>query len=493
MSRPLNILFVSSEVEPFAKTGGLADVSRALPQAIRDLGHEVRLLMPKYRTVDEGNFRLHEVIRLKEIDVPVGPRVEKASIKSFIEANTRSKVQVYFLVNDSLFNRKGLYGNPDTNKDYHDNDERFIFFCRATLETLKRLGWRPDILHCNDWQTGLIPAYLKTLYQTDPFFKGIRTVFTIHNMAYQGSFPASSFAKTHLPQQSFQQEGVEFYGNLNFLKAALFYSDIITTVSEKYAEEIISSDEFGCGLTGILQKRKADVFGILNGVDYSVWSPEVDPLIPHKYDSKNLDGKYENKSALLRHFGLEEKEETPLIGVISRLADQKGFDLIKEIAEDFLKLDVQFVLLGSGEKKYQELFESMKKKHPKKVGVCFGFNNELAHLIEAGSDMFLMPSRYEPCGLNQIYSLRYGTIPIVRATGGLEDTIEDYDAATGNGTGFKFYRYEGRELLKAIERAISVYRNKTAWRKMMKQAMLKDFSWEASAKKYVNLYKNLLK
>jgi starch synthase len=493
MSRPLNILFVSSEVEPFAKTGGLADVSGALPRAIRDLGHEVRIAMPKYKSVEERKFHLHEVLRLKQIDIPVGQEVEKASVKSSILTNTKAKIQVYFLANESLFNRAGLYGSPETHKDYPDNDKRFIFFCRGVLETLKLLRWQPDIIHCNDWQTGLIPAYLKTLYKNDPFFSSVKTIFTIHNMAYQGLFPESSFAKTHLPQELFVPDGVEFYGKLNFMKAGLVYSDVVTTVSERYALEIQSSDEYGCGLSGILQKRRSDLFGILNGIDYSIWNPEVDALIPQKYDAKNLEGKQVDRVELLRKFKLEGKEGIPVIGCISRLAEQKGFDLIGDAVEDFLKLDVQFILLGTGDKKYEDLFQAIQKRHPQKVGVYIGFSNELAHLIEAGSDMFLMPSRYEPCGLNQMYSLRYGTIPIVRATGGLEDTIEDYDPATGNGTGFKFSPYDAMELVNTVQRALAAYADQHAWRKLMKQGMQKDFSWEASAKKYVALYKNVLK
>jgi starch synthase len=490
---PLNILFVSSEVDPFAKTGGLADVSGALPQAIKDLGHEVRVIMPKYRSVDERKFHLHEVLRLKEIDIPIGQEVERASVKSCILTNTSAKIQVYFLANESLYDRSGLYVNPENHKDYPDNDKRFIFFCRGVLETLKRLGWKPHIIHCNDWQSALIPAYLKTVYRGDSFFLKVKTIFTIHNMAYQGSFPRSSFLKTHLPDELFAPEGVEFYGNFNFLKAGLVYADVITTVSEKYAQEIQSSDEYGCGMSGILRKRSSDVYGILNGIDYSVWNPETDTLIPQKYDARNLDGKVTNKIELLRKFKLEYREGTPVIGCISRLAEQKGFDLIGQIADDLLKLDIQFILLGTGEKKYHDLFEAIQKRYPQKAGVYLGFSNELAHLIEAGSDMFLMPSRYEPCGLNQMYSLRYGTVPIVHATGGLDDTIEDFDPESGNGTGFKFFRYDARELLKTIERAVALYANKPAWRKLMKQGMQKDFSWESSAKKYIALYKNVLK
>jgi starch synthase len=493
MSRPLNILFVSSEVEPFAKTGGLADVSGALPRAIKDLGHEIRIAMPKYRSVEERRFHLHEVLRLQEFDIPIGQELEKASVKSSILTNTKAKIQVYFLANESLFERSGLYASPETHKDYPDNDKRFTFFCRGVMETLKLLQWRPDIIHCNDWQTGLIPAYLKSLYRNDPFFSKAKTIFTIHNMAYQGLFPESSFAKTQLPQGLFIPDGVEFYGNLSFMKAGLVYSDVITTVSERYALEIQSSDEYGCGLSGVLQKRKSDLFGVLNGIDYSVWNPEVDTLIPQKYDARNLEGKQVNKTELLKKFRLERKEGTPVIGCISRLAEQKGVDLIGDIAEDLSNLDVQFILLGTGDKKYEDIFEALQKRYPQKVGVYIGFSNELAHLIEAGSDMFLMPSRYEPCGLNQMYSLRYGTIPIVRATGGLEDTIEDYDQATGSGTGFKFSRYDPKDLFNTIQRALAVFADQHAWRKLMKQGMQKDFSWEASAKKYVALYKNVLK
>jgi starch synthase len=490
---PLNILFVSSEVEPFAKTGGLADVSGALPQAIKELGHEIRIIMPKYRSVDERKLHLHEVLRLKEIDIPIGQEVEHGSVKSCILANTGAKIQVYFLANDSLYNRSGLYINSENHKDYPDNDKRFTFFCRGVLETLKLLGWQPDLIHCNDWQTGLIPAFLKTLYHRDAFFQKVKTIFTIHNMAHQGSFPKSSFLKTHLPEELFLPDGVEFYGNFNFLKAGLVYADVITTVSEKYAQEIQASDEYGCGMSGILRKRAADVYGILNGIDQSVWSPEIDSLIPQKYDVRNLDSKLTNKIELLRKFKLEHRDGTPVIGCISRLAEQKGFDLIGQIADDLLKLDVQFVLLGTGEKKYHDLFEALQKRFPEKFGAYLGFSNELAHLIEAGSDMFLMPSRYEPCGLNQMYSLRYGTIPIVRATGGLDDTIEDYDPERGNGTGFKFSNYDAPELLRTIERSLAVYANKPAWRRMMKHAMQKDFSWESSARKYIALYKRVLK
>ncbi|MBI3111536.1 MAG: glycogen synthase GlgA [Ignavibacteriales bacterium] len=492
MSKPLNILFISSEVEPFAKTGGLADVSSALPQAIKELGHEIRIMMPRYRFISERKFKLHDIIRLKDIPIPIGKNTEVGNVKSSFISNLKEKVQVYFFDNVNYFGRDGIYQSPVGKKDYKDNDERFIFFCRGVLETLKRLGWQPDIIHCNDWQTGLVPAYLKSIYASDPFFKNVKTVFTIHNMAYQGAFPVESFDKSGLPKDHYHQEGSEAYGKFNFLKSALAFSDAITTVSERYAEEICSSDEFGAGLNGFLAQRKKDLRGILNGIDYQAWDPAADDSIYRMYDAKSLEAKVDNKKALANRFKLPYKENTPIIGAISRLVDQKGFDLVLEILDDLLKLDVQFVLLGSGEKGVEKKFEAMQKKHTSQMGVFFGFDNELAHLIEAGSDMFLMPSKYEPCGLNQMYSMRYGTPPIVRATGGLEDTVEDYSGG-GKGTGFKFEAYDARELLKAVQRALKVYQQPEEWKKLMRNGMTRDFSWEHSAKKYVNLYKDILK
>jgi starch synthase len=492
MAKPLNVLFVSSEVEPFAKTGGLADVAGALPQALKALGHEVRVIMPRYGSINERKSHLHEMLRLKEIGIPVGKKTFPASVKSSFITSNQAKVQVYFLDSPALFGRTGLYVSPDTKRDYADNDERFIFFCRGTLEILKKLGWQADIIHCNDWHTGLIPAYLKTLYAKDPFYRETRTVFTIHNMAYQGVFPPSAFAKTLLPSEIFSPGGVEAFGQLNFLKAGLSYADVITTVSERYAVEICTSDELGCGLQATVARRKKDLTGILNGADYTQWDPAVDELIPHRYEVRTMDLKVENKRALCAKMNLPFDEKVPLVGIISRLADQKGFDLIGEAMDALMEMNLQMVVLGTGEKRYHDLFEKAARKHPKKLAVSLTFNNELAHLIEAGSDIFLMPSRYEPCGLNQIYSLRYGTIPVVRTTGGLDDTIQDA-AVAGGGTGFKFEEYSSGEMLKAVERAVKMFADQGAWKKLMKNGMGKDFSWEASAKKYLHLYRSLVK
>ncbi|MBI2620090.1 MAG: glycogen synthase GlgA [Ignavibacteriales bacterium] len=491
MSKPLNILFVSSEVDPFAKTGGLADVSSSLPKAIKESGHEIRIMMPRYRFISERKFKLHDIIRLKDIPIPVGEAAELGNVKSSFISNLKDKVQVYFLDNAKYFGRDGVYQSPASKKDYQDNDERFIFFCRGVLETLKRLGWQPDIIHCNDWQAGLIPGYVKTVYGDDAFFKSIKTVFTIHNMAYQGAFPGDSFQKSGLPKEIFVPEGVEAYGKFNFLKTALYFADAITTVSKKYAEEICASDEMGAGLNGLLAHRKKDLHGILNGIDYHIWNPLTDELIYRKYDVKSIEAKIDNKKALVKRFNLEYNDTIPLVGAISRLVDQKGFDLVLEAMDDLMKLDLQFVLLGAGDHKIEKKFESYQKKYPSKMGVFFGFDDELAHLIEAGSDMFLMPSRYEPCGLNQMYSMRYGTVPVVRATGGLDDTVEDY--AGGKGTGVKFEKYDPKELVKAVHRAMKIYHQPDEWKKLMRNGMAKDFSWEHSARQYAALYRELLK
>ena len=491
MSRQLNVLLLSSEVEPFAKTGGLADVSSALPKSIKSLDHEVRIMMPRYGSINERKARLHEMIRLKDIPVPLGKKQLLASVRSSFLNNSHSKIQVYFLDNHALFGRSGLYVHPDTKKDYEDNDARFTFFARGVLEVLKRLGWQPDIIHCNDWQTGLVPTYLKTIYKDDPFYRDTKTVFTVHNMAYQGVFPKSSFAKTGLPDTVLGENGIESNGQLNLLKAGLVYADAITTVSEGYAKEIQASEEFGCGLQDVVKARKRDLTGILNWIDYAEWNPATDQTIPHKYDFKTLDLKSENKKALLQHINLPFQDAVPLIGMVSRLAEQKGFDIIMDVFEAMMQLPIQVVVLGVGEKRYHDFFTKAQKKYPEQVSAHLTFNGDLAHFIEAGSDMFLMASRYEPCGLNQLYSLKYGAVPIVRATGGLEDTVEDYNPSTGTGTGFKFTGYNGEELLKAVKRALETFADRVAWKKIIRNGMAKDFSWDSSARKYLQLYRSL--
>ncbi len=488
----LKILIASPEVFPFAKSGGLADVSGALPKALAGLGHQVKVILPKYRMVDEKRFKLEKI----KVDVPaitIGEKNVKIQVKS--HKLLSPPVEYLFVVSDQHFDREELYKNPSTGFDYEDNDERFILFSRASLEILKALGWEPDIIHANDWQTALIPAYLKTLYTDEPFFKPTATVFSIHNLAYQGTFPGNTFEKIGVPKELFYPTSpFEFWGKVNFMKAGICYADVINTVSETYALEIQSGSEFGYGLEGVLRTRNTDLYGITNGLDYDVWSPEKDRLISYNYSWEDLSGKQKNKELLLKLCNLpRSSRDVPLIGIISRLVDQKGFDLLAQISDKLLALDLQLAILGTGDEKYHRLFKRMSAKYPEKISVNLRFDDPLAHLIEAGCDIFLMPSRYEPCGLNQLISLRYGTVPVVRRTGGLADTIENYDPQTGEGTGFVFENYDALELLDAIKLALKVYEDKESWIRLMKNGMKKDFSWGKSARRYVGVYQKALK
>ncbi len=480
----MKILFASPEIVPFAKTGGLADVSGALPKALEKLGEDVTAIMPKYRAVDDKKFGLEYTG--KNIQVPISNRIEEAKIYKGYINRQKTDIPIYFIDKKEYYDRPYLYGTPAG--DYPDNAERFIYFDRAILETCKTIGLKPDVIHCNDWQTGMVPVYLKTLYKDDPFFKDTSTLFTVHNLGYQGLFWHLDMHLTNLGWDIFSPDGIEFYGKINILKGGLVYSDAITTVSKTYSQEI-QTKEYGCGLDGVLRKRKDDLYGVVNGIDYEEWNPATDKYLSAKYLKENLSGKWDCKKDLLNIYGLKASKEVPVLSVISRLADQKGFDLIAEIMDELMKLDVQFVLLGTGEDKYHKLFEDIGKKYPSKAGIKIGFDNALAHKIEAGADMFLMPSRYEPCGLNQLYSLKYGTIPIVRATGGLNDTIENYDPVRKSGNGFKFTEYSSKTLLTTIKTAVDFYRDKSQWNRLMINAMGEDFSWSHSAREYVELYK----
>jgi starch synthase len=458
--KKLKVLFVSSEVTPFSKTGGMADVAGSLPVALRKAGVDIRVATPRYRSVDIFGS----------------------------EARLKGGVPVYFIENDGYFMRDNLYG--DERGDYADNLDRFAFFSRRVLELLKEIDFKPDIIHCNDWQTGLVPVYLKEIFRADPFYAGIKTVMTIHNIAYQGLFPKGEFHKTGLPWDYFTMHRLEFYDMVNILKGGLIFADTITTVSPTYAKEI-QTPEFGYGLNGLLSERKGSLFGILNGIDYNEWDPAKDKELKYHFSALKPDGKYKDKSALQKKAGLEEKPDTPLIGIISRLADQKGLDLVSQIIRSLLGMDVQFILLGTGEKRYHNLFEGIKRRFPGKASINLRFDALLAKEIYAGADIFLMPSRYEPCGLGQIISLRYGTIPVVRNTGGLADTITEYDPKTTRGTGFVFERYDAGELFNAVRRAADVYRQRGLWKKLVANAMRCDFSWDSSAKKYADLYKKI--
>ncbi|MCI0696968.1 glycogen synthase GlgA [candidate division KSB1 bacterium] len=490
MKNKFKIFFVSPEVSPFAKTGGLAEVSGALPKALKERGHDMRMMMPNYRAVNERKFTLRDVIRLKDMAVPVGGQLVKASSKSSFLPD--SKVQIYLLYHKQFFDRDGLYQNS-AGQDYADNAERFIFFCRGCLETLKLLQWQPDLIHCNDWQTALIPVYLKTIYKDDPFFKDIPVLLSVHNLADQGIFEAAVVQKAGLPQDMFYSGStLEFYGKFNFLKAGLLTADTLSTVSLTYAKDIQQNAEHGMGLEGVLQARRNDLHGIANGVDYAEWNPANDKFIPNPYSAADLALKALNKQALLTRLGLAFSEETPLLAIISRLDDTMGLELVDEGYDRLVALGAQMVVLGTGDEKYHKMLARLAKKYPRQLSVTLRFDNALAHLIQAGADMLLKPSRYEPCGLGQIQAMRYGNIPIVHAAGGLAETVQNYDPRTENGSGFVFKKYDADDMLKAIERAIKVFQDKKRWAKLMKNAMKQDYSWEAAAEKYTKLYARLV-
>ncbi|MFH1407269.1 MAG: glycogen synthase GlgA [Candidatus Omnitrophota bacterium] len=453
----MKIAYCSSEVVPFAKTGGLADVAGSLPQALEALGHEVAVFMPKYKTV-----------KISGKNTTVG-----------------KNVKVYFIENEKYFGRDNLYG--DKTGDYPDNLDRFSFFCRETIEFMKKIKFKPDIINCNDWQTALICIYVKK----DPYFKNTKTVFTIHNLSYQGLFSKEELHKTGLGWEYFNMEALEYYGKINLLKGGIVFSDVISTVSPTYAKEI-QTQQFGCGLEGILTKRSGRLFGIVNGIDYEIWDPEKDKKIFKNYSVKQLKDKYINKTSLQEELAITSDENIPMLGMISRLVDQKGFDILSGILDKLLPLKVQFVLLATGEPRYHVLFEEKAKKFHN-LACILRFDATLAQKIYAGSDIFLMPSLFEPCGLGQMISLKYGTIPLVRKTGGLADTITDYNPLDDTGNGFVFEEYNSAKLFDTIRRALASYENKIAWRKLVMRAMKCDFSWNASAKEYIKLYQKTVK
>lgn len=481
----MKIAFLASEVVPFAKTGGLADVSGALPKELAYLGNDVKVFMPKYYSVDENKFNLQRLKNIGEMRINiVGKLLPVLVFRGFLPD---TEVEIYFLDYPPFFNRDQIYTNDP------DEADRFILFSKGVIELIQLLNWKPDIIHCNDWQTGLIPLLLKDNYRSNKTFEKTASVLTIHNIGYQGIFNIETLDKAEIKPIYFENHGeVEKDGQVNFLKAGISFADIINTVSENYAKELLTP-EYGHGLDDVLNNRTKDFFGILNGVDYNIWNPETDKYLSHNYSLNNLTGKDENKKLLLKKFNLPIKPNVPLIGIISRFAVQKGFDIILSSMEYLLSLNAQWVVLGTGETEYEEEFSKLAKDHPDKLSLFVGYNNELSHLIEAGADMFLMPSHYEPCGLNQIYSLKYGTVPIVRNTGGLADTVQDWDYSVSkgeeSGTGYSFNDYNGYSLTDAVERAIRDFNNKPTWKKIQSNGMNKDYSWKKSAKKYVELYK----
>ncbi len=476
----MHIAFAASECVPYSKTGGLADVVGALPRALAALGHQVSVYLPRYR---QTKFADPQTV-VRSITIPFDDKYRFCSV---VTAGTTAGVRFYFVDYPPYFDRDALYGTPAG--DYPDNAERFALFSRAVLEASKILGV-PHVFHCHDWQSALVPVMLRTLYAEDPAFREVATVFTIHNMGYQGLFPPDTLPLVMLPWELLTISKMEFFGQVNFLKGALVHSDYVTTVSRKYSQEI-QTTEYGFGLEGVLRNRAATVTGILNGVDYDEWSPQTDKFIIAKYSPQDLSGKAQCKQDLLQAFGITNVDvhsKLPVIGMVSRFAAQKGFDLIAQIMDRLAREEMILVVLGSGDRPYEEMFQRLHKQFPNKIAAKVAFDNAIAHKIEAGSDMFLMPSRYEPCGLNQIYSLKYGTVPIVRATGGLDDTIEPWDVRIGKGTGFKFSDYTGEALLVTIKQALLAYRDPSSWQTLMRNGMSRDFSWGASAREYGKVY-----
>ncbi len=474
-----NIVHVSSEVVPFSKTGGLADVANALPKALAKKGHKVTIFTPLYSKVDREK---HGVTYTGvDLNTCLGGRCEHFRLHA---SKAIEGVTTILLENDEFFGREELYTTPQG--DYPDNYLRFAFFSAAVLEAMDVLGIKPDVVHLHDWQSALIAAYSKVNYGGY-----LKIVFTIHNLGYQGLFPADIMEEIGLDWSLFNPEGIEFYGKVNYLKAGLVFADKITTVSPTYAQEI-QTPQMGNGLDGILRKRSKDLVGILNGVDYDVWSPQKDTLIPCNYDAAHIDGKRICKKALLKEYGLEEDLDQPLFGVVGRLAYQKGFDVLASVLPRIVKTRAQLVLLGTGEPIVEKAIKEAAEKAGSRVSIKIAYDNRLAHLIEAGSDFFVMPSRYEPCGLNQMYSMKYGTIPVVHAVGGLKDTVIDMDEGIDKASGFNFKGLDANNLYCAMVRAVELYRRPDDFNALRRRIMGMDFSWSASAQKYEELYKSLV-
>jgi starch synthase len=472
----MRILFVASEGLPFSKTGGLADVIEALPKALVARGHEVAVVLPRYHGTQAST------VVIPSLTVPLGSRLRFPAI---VDGSLLNGVRYFFVDDPGYYDRDGIYGNSVG--DFADNPERYSELCRAAIEIAKSV-WPTDVFHCHDWQTAPLPVLLRTLYSDDPVVRDLPVVFTIHNMGYHGQFRREALARAGLPENLFTPAALEFYGDVNFLKGGLVFSDYLTTVSHRYAQEI-QTPEYGYGLDGVVRGRSDRIVGILNGVDYTAWNPSKDPFIAAKYSAKELTGKQVCKQDLLQAFGLpNDNPHRAVLGILSRFADQKGFDLIADRAHEILREDVMLVVLGTGDRRYEDLFRALASAYPGRVGFKFTYDNALAHKIEAGADIFLMPSRYEPCGLNQIYSLKYGTVPVVRATGGLDDTVENFDVEHGTGTGFKFAEYSGAAFLYAVRQALQHYADERIWKRIQLNGMIKDFSWKTPAAEYEKIY-----
>jgi starch synthase len=477
-----SVLIIGSEAQPFAKTGGLADVLGALPPALAHLGWDATVALPRYRGVSAGT-------QVETFPVAVGGFSRDAG---FFEAPLADGARALLIDCPDLYDRDALYGVD--NSDYPDNPRRFAFLVRAALEFAARRGTAPSIVHAHDWQAGLAPVYLRTLYAFHPTLGETPIVTTIHNLAYQGVFTPDWLPRLDLAWELFSLERLEYWGSVSFLKGGITDADIITTVSPRYAEEI-QTPELGFGFDGILRARRGDLVGILNGIDTRQWDPAHDPFLPTPFDADDLTGKRDAKIALLRRYGLPTDDATrqrPLVGMVSRMVDQKGFDLIAALADDLTRVDATFVVLGTGEARYQDLWTALAARHPDRIGAHIGFDESLAHLVEGGADIFLMPSRFEPCGLNQMYSMRYGTVPVVHAVGGLADTVRDYAPRRAKPTGFVFHEYSPAALLEVLARALALFTDAKEWRALQVAGMQQDFSWDRSAQEYVKIYERAI-
>ncbi|MRR33228.1 glycogen synthase GlgA [bacterium] len=480
----MKILFVASEVSPFAKTGGLADVAGSLPKALKKKGHDVRIIMPLYQCMETGGFTIKKA--RKGVEALIGGVMEKGLLRQA----TFDDIPVYLIDRKEYFQRPYLYGTPAG--DYPDNSRRFGFFCRGVVDLLKKLDFRPDVIHCHDWQTALVPTIIRYELQGDPFFMKTALVYTIHNLAYQGLFEREALADLGLDPSCFTMERLEYYGKVNLMKGGIITADVVNTVSTSYCREI-QTEEMGCGLQGVLRQRGHDLYGILNGIDYQDWNPATDPALFKNYTSSTLSGKAANKKALQKALGLEQDPHIPLLGMITRLSAQKGLDLLEKLLPKFKAAKLQLVILGTGDERYMKMLTAFQKKGADNTSIHLAFDNVLARRVYAASDMFLMPSHYEPCGLGQLIALRYGAIPVVRKTGGLGDTVFDARDGFREPNGFTFDDYTPKAFWGAVTRALETFGERKVWDKMVRSGMNSDYSWEHSAGEYEAMYEKALK
>lgn len=484
----MKIVYVTAEISPFSQTGGLGDVSWALPKALSNLDHEIIVITPLYKLIPLDLHDIKPVSLSSSLIMNFGENKEE--IELFETKLPGSNISVYFVKHPLLY-RDGIYVDA-TGKDFHDSAMRFLLFNKAIFEILKKIKFKCDIIHANDWHSGMIPFYLKNEYNKEEFFKSTRSVFTIHNIGYQGWYNPKDIVKANISEEYLDNDGIFKENQVNLMKTAIKYCDIITTVSEAYSKEI-QTKEYGFGLEDLLKSRSQDIFGVVHGIDYDIWNPEIDPYLVSNYSHDNIMGKNECKKEIQQKFDLPIKDNIPIIAIISRLAHQKGLDLVLEIFPDIMKLNIQLIILGTGDPILEQSFIELGKNYPNKASVNILFDNVVSHKIEAGADLFLMPSRYEPCGLNQMYSMIYGTVPIVRRTGGLADTVIDFTEDNKLGSGFVFEEISSNEILATIKRAVRLFEDdQEAWIKLKSKIMQIDFSWERASKSWEKIYKHAL-